>query len=119
MSTALVIAIVIAAVVIGLIALFALRHYMQERARRRERVAADAAGHRREADANTAKARDLNERLAGSREEAERHRELAERHAARAGEAEREAGELEEQIPRAGRSADFHDQRAAELEEKL
>jgi hypothetical protein len=133
MSTIVVIAIIAAALVLGVFLFVALRRYLAERNRRRERLAADAAGHRQEADANAAIAERLNqqaERLRTGAEqhrgeaerhriEAERHAELAERHAAEAEEESVEAEQAKERIERAGRSADMHDQHATELERKL
>ena len=53
------------------------------------------------------------------RAEAERQAELAEAHSKAAAEAADRANDVEERIPREGRGAAFHDERATELEQKL
>ena len=51
--------------------------------------------------------------------EADRHAKLADHHAAEAAEQERQAAELEQRTARAGRSADFHDGSATEIEREI
>jgi FtsZ-interacting cell division protein ZipA len=133
MSTVVLIAIIAAAVVLAIFLFVALRRWNEARAAARERRTQEAAGHRQQADAHTTKARELGSELehhraqaAQQQTEAERHRleaarqeELAQEHAKAAEEAVARADEIEDRIPREGRGAAFHDERATELEEKL
>ena len=133
MSTIAVIAIVAAAIVLAVFLFVALRRWSESRAAIKERHAQEAAGHRQQADAHTSKARELGGELDHHRAqaerqhaEAERHRaeaerqaELAEAHSKAAAEAADRANDVEERIPREGRGAAFHDERATELEQKL
>lgn len=133
MSTLAIIAIVAAAIVLAVFLGVALRRVSASRAATKERRAREVADHRAQAEAHTEKARELGGELEHHRAQAERQRaeadrhraeairqeELAEEHEEAASEAAERAQEIEERIPREGRGADLHDQRAAELEKKL
>ena len=85
----------------------------------RERLASEAAGHRQEADAHATKAQELGPEAEALRREATEHAVSAEREAARAEELGTRATQAEQQTSREGQSAGRHDEKAAELEEKL
>ena len=132
-STIVIIIIIVVAVAALAILTVALRRRSEQRRQRRERLASEAAGHRQEADAHASKAQEVkreaetqrrsaaeHEALAEDhRTEAERHAADAERHAAEAQQEAGQADELEERVPREGRAAAFHDEKAAEREQEL
>lgn len=119
MDTAVIISIVVVALVVISIVAAVLRRRAEQRQLERERLAGQASGHRQEADAHVAKARELDHEAAQERQLQSHHAELAERHAAKADEHAERADQLEGRVPREGRSAAFHDERATEIEEKI
>lgn len=117
MSTALIVVIVVVAVV-ALVAVSLLLG--KRRAARKEearaRLGRDAEGHRQEAGAHAARAQDLGPEIEAERRAADEHEAIAREHAAKAEEHGSKADELSDRSARAGRSAAFHDERAAEAE---
>jgi FtsZ-interacting cell division protein ZipA len=116
MSTALII--VIAVVAAALIA-YGVWRAIEDRRARRAVLEQRAAGHRQEADAAIASARDLGTEAEAHRIEAQQHGELAERHQEEAERHAAEAHEAEQATARKGRMAARHDRQAADLEEEV
>ncbi|MGH2991353.1 MAG: hypothetical protein ACRDMA_16130 [Solirubrobacterales bacterium] len=111
--------IIIVAVLIVLVAVFAYRRIAARREATRERLAADARGHRQEADAHASKAQELSGAQDAHAREAEEHERLAERHAAEAERHREEGGVDRERQQREGRHAARHDEQASEIEKQL
>jgi hypothetical protein len=119
MSVALVIVIVIAAVVLAAVAFTLIRRAAAEREIEHERVSGEAFAHRDQADANVARARDLGREAEEHRSEAARHAAAADEHALAAQEHAERATKLEQEVKTAGKAAAFHDEQAADREERL
>jgi flagellar biosynthesis/type III secretory pathway M-ring protein FliF/YscJ len=115
-STAIVIAIVIA---LGVVAFLAYRSYAATKEAERQRARRDASDHRQQAEAGAGRAKELGEKSEHHEREARRHQQLAEEHGNKAEEHAREAAKAEGGKRRAGQAAGRHDERAAELEEKI
>src|SRR5947209_16070315 len=101
MSTGVVVAVVVAALVLGLIASQVMRRRMHAQAIRRERLEAELAGHRQQAETNFAQAPRLAQRAERKRNATAVHAANAQRERSLAVEAGREADDLE-------RRADVH-----------
>jgi hypothetical protein len=97
----------------------AYRAYAAKQEAERQRAHRDARGHRQQADAVAGRARDLGEKSDHHQREARRHQQLADEHGQKADEHAQEAAKAEGGKRRAGQAAGRHDERAAELEEKL
>ena len=119
MSTALIIVIAVAAVIVIALIATMLRRNAAEREIEHERLSGEASAHRDQADSNVAKARERGREAEEHRRRAEEHAILAEEHATAASEHAEQAAALESQIRTAGESAAFHDSQAAEREAKL
>ena len=119
MSTALIIVIAIAAIIVIALIAAMLRRNAAEREIEHERLSGEALAHRDQADSNVAKARERGRAAEEHRQQAEEHAIRAEEHAAAASEHAEQASTLESQVKTAGEAAAFHDSQAAEREEKL
>jgi FtsZ-interacting cell division protein ZipA len=119
MSTALIIVIVIAAIVVIALIAALLRRRAAEHEIEQDRLSGEALAHRDQADSNVAKARERGREAEQHRSEAEEHAARADQHATAAAEHAEKASALEQQIQTAGKAAAFHDDQAAEREEKL
>ncbi len=119
MSTITIIVVALAALLLIGLAASLLRKRALEREVEHDRLSGEASAHREQADSNIARARELGREAESERSEAERHAIAAEEHTeAAAAHAER-ARALEQRIRTAGSAAAFHDERAAEREQKL
>lgn len=119
MSTLTIIVIVVAALIaIALLVAFA-RHRSAEREIEHDRLSSEAFAHRDQADSNVARAREVGREAEAERSEAERHAAVAEEHAQKADEHAQKASDLEKRVETAGRAAAFHDEQAAEREERI
>jgi FtsZ-interacting cell division protein ZipA len=119
MSTALIIVIAIAAIIVIALVATMLRRNAAEREIEHNRLSGEALAHRDQADSNVAKARERGREAEEHRRQAEEHAVRAEEHAAAASEHAEQASQLEGQIRIAGEAAARHDAAAAEREAKL
>ena len=119
MSTALVIVIVIAAIVLILAAVAFLRRRAAKREVERRRLAGEATAHRDQAESNVSRARDLGREAELQRRQAQEHQVAAQQHADAAEEHTVRATALDRKVQTAGKAAAFHDEKAAEREQKL
>jgi ABC-type lipoprotein release transport system permease subunit len=119
MSTALIIVIAVAAIVVIALIAAMVRRRNAEREIEQHRLSGEALAHRDQADSNVAKAQERGHEAELHRRQASEHAVRAEEHAAAASEHAEKATGLEREIQTAGQAAAFHDDQAAEREDKL
>lgn len=119
MSTALIIAIVVVVLIVAALAVTFARRAAAEREIERKRLSGEASAHREQADSNVGRAKELGREAEVHRAEAERHAVAADEHAEAASEHAEKATKLEQSVQTAGKAAAFHDEQAADREEKL
>lgn len=103
---------------IGLL-LFVAARLVRAASDRQKELQRTAEGHRAEAEANVAKAREIGPERELHDDAARRHEAEAERHLAQAEEHQARAEELQRRSELAGRAAARHDELAAEAEKQL
>ena len=119
MDTITLIAIAIAVLAVFAIGAVLIANSRKAAAARRIELARHAEDHRAEAEANVAKATEINPQREQAVEAAERHEAEAARHAEQAHEHRQTAADLGRRTELAGRAAGRHDEEAARAEEEL
>jgi hypothetical protein len=119
MSTVVIFIIVLAVLVLVGLAVTMVRRRAVEREIEADRISGEAFAHRDQAESNVARARDLGQEAEEERKRAEQHAIAADEHAQAAQEHAERATSLEQKVETAGRAAAFHDDQAAEREERL